>query len=176
MRKFWRDVEKTGKSWDDLCEFVGKLPAGKLWRYAVVGDLPGIGESVDRAALFELVGSNEGRRGFGFTHKRSREAIESASDATILGLTMNLSANNLVQADELREHGQVATALPLDAPLKLRTPKGYTVITCPATYRDDVNCSRCGLCASTNPKRPIIGFPAHGLRKREVSLIAGGVS
>lgn len=43
--------------------------------------------------------------------------------------------------------------------------------TCPATYRDDVTCATCGLCASTT-RKVIVGFPAHGAAKRAAAAIA----
>jgi len=40
------------------------------------------------------------------------------------------------------------------------------VVLCPATYRDDVQCSSCGICAVPT-RKAIIGFPVHGMRKKK---------
>ena len=169
LRNKWRDVERVGVGWTDLCRFVAQLPHGQLWRYAEVGDLPGIAGEVDRIALSALVDANHGKRGFGFTHKWPTWAgLCAALDATRYGLTINLSADNLAQADDLSQYGPVAVVLPVDAPNELRTPEGRRVVVCAAERDSSINCSRCGLCARTTG-RSIIGFIAHGLRKREVS-------
>lgn len=170
LRQHWRDVENRGVSWSDLCRFIASLPDGQLWRYAVVGDLPGIGEHIDELKLGELVLANRGKHGFTFTHKHSEQAIRAARDATGQGLTVNLSADYLNQADLFAEQQmRTVVVLGLDAPHRFKTMDGRTVVKCPATYMTDVDCSRCGLCSKAQPNRPIVGFPAHGLRKREVS-------
>jgi hypothetical protein len=173
MRHHWREVDCFGVSWSELCDFVSKLPAEQLWRYGVLGDLPGEGDEIDCRALADLVIASKGTRGFAFTHKRknlsyvsqlNRYAVKYDLDT----LTINLSADNLAQADELYEHGPVAVVLPIGAPRRLNTPAGHLVVQCPATYQDNVTCATCGLCARAG-RKSIVGFPAHGLRKREVS-------
>ena len=60
--------------------------------------------------------------------------------------------------------------LPSDAayPHVEHTPEGRKVIICPESYRHDVQCMNCGLCA--DPKRTsIIAFPAHGRDSGEPS-------
>jgi hypothetical protein len=44
------------------------------------------------------------------------------------------------------------------------------VVVCPATYRDDINCMRCGICQVASPNRAVIGFPAHGVKKRVIDI------
>lgn len=158
----WRAIEDNGVTWSELCNFVRELPPGQLWRYAVLGDLPGHGESIDLVALQELQLASVGKRGFAFTHKHA-DWLNSEP-----GFVVNLSAENLEQADRLYDWGPVAVVLPVDAPRRLNTPAGHLVIQCPATYQDLKTCSNCGLCAKFE-RKAIIGFPAHGLRKREVS-------
>jgi len=53
------------------------------------------------------------------------------------------------------------------------TPAGRKVATCPATYRDDVTCASCQLCQRKD-RKVIVGFPAHGMRKKAASAIARG--
>lgn len=50
----------------------------------------------------------------------------------------------------------------------LYTPAGRKVVVCPATYRDDMNCANCEICYDSSAGRAIIGFPAHGTRKRVI--------
>ena len=93
------------------------------------------------------------------------------------GFTINLSGNDLQHADQLAALGiaPVTVILPIDAAKNetLQTPQGRKVIPCSATYRDDVTCKTCGLCAIA--KRDfIIGFPAHGVTKKKAEAIATG--
>src|SRR3954470_16220390 len=108
----WSGVSNgtRGGSWDDLCANVAALPRRTLWRYAQAGDLPGIGEAIDAALLWQLVRANRGKRVIAFTHKpvlpdtavaaRNRSIIAAANTA---GFTINLSANNPAQADALAD-------------------------------------------------------------------------
>jgi hypothetical protein len=54
----------------------------------------------------------------------------------------------------------------------IATPAGRKVVVCPATYRDDVSCASCGLCA--RQRSAIVGFPAHGAAKRKADAVAKG--
>lgn len=168
-RQHWRNVEVYGVNWDALCTFVAALPERQLWRYAIVGDLPGLDGRVDELSLGRLIEANRGRRGFGFTHKYSESIERSVLAANAGGFTVNFSANNMQEADFYAEIGPTVVVLPIGAPSRLKTPDGRVVATCPATYRKDVTCATCGLCSQSRRARPIIGFPAHGLRKYEVS-------
>jgi hypothetical protein len=175
----WDEVT-TGKRGGGLSDFVARvaaLPKGQFWRHNQAGDLPGDGTNVDRGGLLAIANANEGRRGFTYTHydaianKANRAAIATAN---ALGFTVNLSANNLSHADELADLGigPVATVLPHDFNArKTTTPKGRTVIQCPATYRDDVTCASCQLC-QRQANRAIVGFPAHGISKKRATLAA----
>ena len=165
-RMSWDKVPQRGGTLAELCGAIAALPAGQLWRMNVAGDLPGAGESVDPAALGEIVAANRGRRGFTYTHKKSTDAIYWARAATDWGFTVNLSADDAGEADALAETGlPVCAIVPIDCPEKTETPAGRTIIVCPAQSRDDVDCASCGLCARAD-RRVIIGFRAHGTRAR----------
>lgn len=173
----WDEVTR-GKRGGNLSDFVAKvaaLPENQLWRHNQAGDLPGDGTTIDRGGLLAIANANVGRRGFTYTHydtiknKANRAAIATANAR---GFTVNLSANNLEHADALADLGvgPVATVLPHDFDArKTATPKGRTVIQCPATYRDDVTCSDCQLC-QRQVNRAIVGFPAHGNSKKRATL------
>jgi hypothetical protein len=89
-----------------------------------------------------------------------------------------LSANDLRHADLWAGLGigPVVTVLPADTArpgLKLTTPQGRRVTVCPATYRDDITCKSCGLCAIAT-RETIVGFPAHGVKAKRADQIARG--
>lgn len=170
----WKRVTEgtQGGTWIDYTRAVRALPADQLWRHAQAGDLPGKGDRIDRQALDSLVRANRGKRGFTYTHKPVLDNIENTRAvywANRNGFTINLSANDLHNADELSDLGiaPVVTVLPVDSPEKQTTPMGRTVIVCPAQSRDDVTCADCGLCQRQD-RTVIVGFRAHGTSKRKV--------
>ena len=156
-----------------LGQAVAALPAGQLWRFNVAGDLPGAGETVDAAALGEIVRANTGRRGFTYTHKKTPEALYWAQCATDWGFTVNLSADDAGEADALAavSNAPLTCIVPMDTPEKSYTPEGQTIIVCPAQTRNDITCATCGLCARAD-RRVIIGFRAHGSRARVTDALA----
>lgn len=197
LRLFWNKVgqRKAGAAWADVMAKIAALPRGTLWRHNQAGDLPGVDGAIDYTALDQLVGANKGKRGFTYTHKPvhgidAQLAIRAANNA---GFTINLSGNNLSHADELAalKIGPVVSVLPVETQRrhdkagnwleslqeyrarvgKIETPENRPVTICPATYQDDMNCARCGLCAVAN-RRAIVGFPAHGTSKKKADAIA----
>ena len=160
-----------GMAWSEFCDIIAALPPEQLWRMNQAGDLPGIGEAVDPVALGELVKANIGKRGFTYTHKHSAQALYWVKQCNSWGFTVNLSANDLAHADQLADTGAgpVVVVLPIDASAQTVTPAGRKVITCPATYRDDVSCATCQLCQ--RQRETIIGFPAHGTGKAKVEKV-----
>jgi hypothetical protein len=109
--------------------------------------------------------------------------------ANTVGFTINLSANNPAEADALADLqiAPVVTILPHEyarravrhraksrpdewaetiaewrdriAALPRHTPAGRRIAICPATYTN-ATCKSCGACAE--PRKAVIGFPAHG--------------
>ncbi len=165
--------------WTGLVNNVAGLPEGQLWRHNQAGDLPHVAEHIDAGAVGELVAANAqaGARGFTFTHHDMAigDNATIVAQANAAGFTINLSGNNLQHADELAALaiGPVVTLLPasVHGNEKIETAAGRRVVVCPATYRDDVTCKSCGLCARAD-RSVIVGFPAHGAAKAKVSAIA----
>lgn len=163
--------------WEGLCAAVGALPKGQIWRHNQAGDLPHTDQEIDRTALLELVGANAWADARGFTYTHHDPSVgdngELIAYANENGFTVNLSANNLEHADELKalRVGPVVVVLPADQEAHtLETPEGNRVVVCPATYRDGVTCTSCGLCA--RQRDVIIGFPAHGAQKAKASALS----
>lgn len=174
---------KTGILWNEFLSAIRKLPRAQLWRHNQAGDLPGINNVIDPHAMGELVAANTGKRGFTYTHKpvlaeqasahtvaSNRKAI---AHANAHGFTVNLSADNLAEADALAALaiGPVATLLPAEQKTNTHTPSGRKVVICPATNRENVSCSTCQLCQRAS-RSVIIGFPAHGVSTRKANAIA----
>ena len=161
---------QRGTDWPTFTATIAQLPDGQLWRHNQAGDLPQQNGTVDPVKLGQLVAANSGRRGFTYSHHRDAASIAWIRHANNWGFTVNLSANNLADADYLASHdaGPVVVVLPSTATVNLKTPGGRAVVICPATQRDDVSCASCQLCQ--RQRSAIVGFPAHGSRHRVINL------
>jgi hypothetical protein len=179
----WKNVTegKAGVSWSAFTAQIAALPEGQAWRHNQAGDLPGDNDRIDVAKLSALVEANRGRTGWSYSHKpvnakhiANRRAIAKANAG---GFTINLSADTLAEADELAALNVGPVVVVLDAQDGTRadtvTPAGRRVVTCPATYRDDVTCASCLLCARRN-RTTIVGFPAHGTYRKAAAAVARG--
>jgi hypothetical protein len=170
----WRKVEETGISWETMLDKIKALPDGTTWRHNEAGDLPHSSELIDYAMVKGLIGANKGKHGFTYTHHNLDISYNSAivEMCNNNGFTVNLSANNLEHADKLKALciGPVVTIVPIDHPKLSETPKGNKVVVCPATYKDDVTCLSCKLCANVS-RETIIAFPVHGARKAKAGKV-----
>ena len=174
----WRKLDNPdyGYSWDEYCKAVKALPKGHKLRHNIAGDLLHENGVINAVALVQLVAASKHIDAFTYTHHavnpHNAELIKSANNN---GFTINLSANNLHQADEYKRLniGPVVVLMPEQCDKVTTTPAGNTVIQCPATYMDDIDCSKCLICANAT-RKAIIGFPAHGAAKRKVIAIAKG--
>jgi hypothetical protein len=177
----WRKVSEgyVGNDWASFVQTIATLPDGQAWRHNQAGDLPGAGNDIDSGKLADLVDANRGKMGWTYTHKpmdneKNRQAVDHANSN---GFAINLSADTLAQADKLASLAIGPVVVVLDAvdgqKADTVTPEGRKVVTCPATYRDNVNCSSCLLCARIN-RTVIVGFPAHGTFKKAAAAVARG--
>lgn len=168
----WNKVDQRGQDLDGLVQAIQRLPVGQVWRHNVAGDLPGQGEQVDAYALGQIVKANRGRRGFTYTHKKSPEAITWAKHATAWGFTVNLSADDVGEADTLAATGApVVVVVPMDTPKHSQTPEGRPVLVCPAQTTEGMTCALCQLCQRAD-RRQIVGFRAHGTKAKTADRIA----
>jgi hypothetical protein len=159
-----------GTSWGQFTESIAALPDGQLWRHNQAGDLPQVNGTVDAVKLGQLVAANQGKRGFTYTHHRDSASLAWVKHANAWGFTVNLSADDLQDADRLADTnaGPVVVVLPSTQTENTTTPAGRKVVVCPATQRDDVSCATCQLCQ--RQRSVIVGFPAHGSRHRTINL------
>ena len=168
----WRSVPQVGMTWSKFCDAIADLPAGQLFRHNQAGDLPHKNQKIDVAKLALLVAANKGKRGFTYTHHAMTSAHNRRAIATANrnGFTVNLSANNLEDADELASLniGPVVTLAPATQRDNVVTPGGRRVVICPAVTRIGVTCASCKLCAVAS-RDCIVAFPVHGARKRHAA-------
>jgi hypothetical protein len=170
----------TGGDLPELVQAVKSLPDGSLWRMNVSGDLAHENQIIDGMALSEIIRANRGKKGFTYTHHKvtgndnpNAALISMANNA---GFTINLSADTLDQADQLKalNIGPVVCIVPEDHPQHSTTPAGNPIVICPAVTQENVTCASCGLCAVAT-RRSIVGFPVHGAGKRKADSVFKGI-
>lgn len=169
----WLRLNNKGLNINQLAEKISGLPAGKLWRHNQAGDLPGSKDKINAKDLNLIVKANKGKRGFTYTHhtpfnKDNARAIKQANKA---GFTVNLSADNLAEADQMAalKIAPVVTILDSEQKENITTPKGNKVVVCP-NYTHNVQCVDCQLCQKAD-RSVIVGFPAHGIAFRRVNEV-----
>lgn len=175
----WNKVSNGDRGtadYDQFCREVAAIPRHQVWRYGVVGELPrGVTrEHISGPAMDKLVAANRGRRGFCYTHKQptvgnNREIIERANAK---GFTVNLSADDLDEADKFIDSGikaPVVVVVPSTWSDRraFTTPKGRKGTICPNSYNKDIKCDACQICVHAG-RKGLIGFPAHGRKKKKI--------
>jgi hypothetical protein len=172
----WKAVTEglRGFEWPKFLDSIKALPENQLWRHNQAGDLIGNGVVLDSLKLSELILANKGKKGFTYTHYLPENGKNShfIKLANKHGFTVNLSAESFDQADSFKalNIGPVVTIMPEGLPKTLKTKAGHTLVTCPATYRDDVSCATCQLCQKAD-RSTIVGFPVHGTSKRKANAV-----
>ena len=164
-----------GTVWGDFVKSIKALPKGIMWRHNVSGDLVGNNDIIDVKALNQLITANKGKRGFTYTHypMNNKSNIVAVTSANNNGFTINLSANDLDQADYYKSLNlPVAVIVPQDTQKVSFTPNINKIVICPAQTSDKVTCASCGLCQKSN-RDYIIGFRVHGtFTKKAVNALS----
>jgi hypothetical protein len=164
---------ERGTNWDEFISSIKSLPKKILWRHNVSGDLVGNDDVIDAQALAQLVQANKNKLGFTYTHypmtnNNNIQAVKKANDG---GFTVNLSANNIEQADQYKTLGiaPVVVVVAEDCDKVTFTPNNNKIVVCPAQTNDKVTCFSCGLCQKQD-RDYIIGFRVHGTHTKKAKL------
>ncbi len=168
MRMIWNEVDtgisgrhktKFNNDYDSFIKEIHKLPKGTIWRHNQAGDLAHTGdnESIDFDLLKRLVKANRGKNGFTYTHKTKEvnnfDKIKYANDN---GFTINLSANDLKHADDLKQYDLPIATIVGTKPVN-KTPEGYKIKMCPNQKNKANKCELCQWC-SKKDRKFIVGF------------------
>lgn len=164
---------ERGTNWNEFISTIKALPKKILWRHNVSGDLVGSNDVIDAPALAQLVQANKNKSGFTYTHypmtnNNNIQAVKMANDG---GFTVNLSANNIQQADQYKSLNiaPVVVVVPEDCEKVTFTPNNNKIVVCPAQTSNKVTCSSCGLCQKKD-RDYIIGFRVHGTYTKKAKL------
>lgn len=173
----WRKIGDGGRgdNWDAFCDRVRKFRKGQLWRHNQAGDLPQDENGrIDSEKTTALGLASAHTKGWTYTHydptdSQNRGAIKSLNESG--GLTVNLSADSMTEADQYVQLGiaPVVVILPQDAPTRgNKTPLGIPIVVCPAQTQETMTCDQCRLC-QVRDRKSIVGFLAHGTAKKRLS-------
>jgi hypothetical protein len=179
----WARVAGTGcqkniLDWAEYCYRVASLPKRSLVRQCVAGDQPkefGSETRIDAEALDAIALACRKSEAIAWTFTHHDPTIphnsEAIARANRTGLTVNLSADDLEEADSFASLGvaPVCVTVPSDFPASGRTKKGHALQGCPAQTKG-LTCEQCGngrpFCARAD-RTFIVTFRAHGQgRKR----------
>ena len=173
LQLHWEQVSQgnRGVDFEDFLLQVAALPRGAEYRHNQAGDLPpkedekDIIDAVKLAALAAVIRRRR-IKGFTYTHypvidnEINQAAIKAANDQ---GFTINLSANNINEVDQLLtlNIAPIAVIMPLSAPKVSFTDQGNKIVICPAQTNTKTTCMDCILCAKSD-RSFSIGFYPHG--------------
>lgn len=179
LLRHWNAVDNgnRGFEWKDFILNVSALPKKWKFRYAQAGDLPGDNEKIDSKKLNELSTVVQKREllAWTYTHKPlNKTNLNAIRKAISKGFVINVSADNLKEADSFKEKGvPVVVVLPKDSPDTVYTPNGNKVVVCPAQRNEKSDCSNCLLCHKKD-RSVIVGFRSHGNGRNKASEISKG--
>lgn len=164
---------ERGTNWNEFINSIKSLPKRILWRHNVSGDLVGANDVIDATALAQLVQANKNKSGFTYTHypMTNNNNIQAVKNANNGGFTVNLSANNIEQADYYKtlNVAPVVVVVGEDCNKVTFTPNKNKIVVCPAQTSEKVTCSSCGLCQKKD-RDYIIGFRVHGTYTKKAKL------
>ena len=170
----WRKVSdgERGTDWQGLCDFVGQLPDGQMWRHNQAGDLPHVLGNIDHDMMAHLVVSNTGKRGYTYTHHvLNTHNVKIIERANRQGFTINVSTESKSDAVSAYNQGLPAVCVVPTDHADYAEHDGVKFVTCPAQMRD-ISCKDCGLCAQSK-RKCVVMFKAHGNSKKHVSKLVG---
>ncbi len=181
LQLHWEQVSqgKRGVEFDDFLLQLAALKKGAEYRHNQAGDLPPDEtktNTIDAVKLAALAAVIRRRRikGFTYTHypvidnEINRAAIKAANDS---GFTINLSANNISEVDQLLalNIAPVAVIMPLNAPKVSFTNQGNKIVICPAQTNTKTTCVDCMLCQKSD-RSFSIGFYPHGTSAKKAII------
>ena len=181
LQLHWEQISQgsRGVSFDDFLLQVEALPRGAEYRHNQAGDLPPKENSIDtidavKLAALAAVIRRRRIRAFTYTHypvidnEINQSAIKAANEQ---GFTINLSANNMCEVDDLLalSIAPVAVIMPLSAPKVSFTAAGNKIVICPAQTNKKTTCIDCMICAKSD-RSFSIGFYPHGASAKKAIL------
>lgn len=178
----WGDTFHSAHWWkvtpfnlSGLLKEIRNLSYNQLTRLWEVGDFPGRKGVIDSESSIKIAHALKRVTAWGYTHyapiKKNIDTLREISKY----ISLNLSANNLREADKYKDMGFDVTVLchSKTPNFTFKTPNGVKVVMCPAQSKKVKNCASCTshlLCHQKN-RDYIIGFYSHGSQKKIVDQL-----
>ena len=169
----WLKQEQTGVDFATVLYAVRTLPKKALWRLFEAGDFEPSSENpelISPSQVVSLLAANNGKRGFGYTHYPVLPNLETLQLMNASGLTINVSADSLEQAEVYFSLGLPTVVVVAENFPKDSVVDGVRVVVCPnQSTPSKPTCLQCQMCQK--PDRDyVIGFRAHGTKKRKIKV------
>ena len=169
----WTKQDTVGVDFATVLYAVRTLPKGSIWRLFEAGDFepsPENPELISSQQVISLIAANNGKRGFGYTHYPVWPNLEVLQLMNSSGLTINASADTIEQAKLYFGLGLPTVVVVSENFPKDTVTDGVRIVVCPnQSTAAKPTCLQCQMCAK--PDRDyIIGFRAHGTKKRKIKL------
>lgn len=170
----WDAISKgeRGLTWDQVMDYISRLPKYASYRYGQAGDVPGDGTYIDEDKIEQWIRINKRRRPLIYCHyPLNGHNIRIIKYASKHNLTINASANNPKQAAQYFKKGlPTVTLIPEGSPNR-QIVDGVPIVRCPAEYDKKTTCATCMVCNSAT-RNSVIGFTPHGSGKKYANRIA----
>ncbi len=181
LKRHWSKVSdgSRGVEWFDFLLKIDALTRGSKLRLNQAGDFASDAKNgnnfIDGKKLRELTAVIKKRKlqAIAYTHKEPKgQNLRHIRAAIKNGLNINVSANNLEQADEYHKLGlPTVVVVSENFPEKSVTPGGRKTLVCLGQSGRAKNCAECGVCSKKDRNGLIIAFRAHGNQKKKISEI-----
>jgi len=170
----WVKQDTIGVDFATVLYAIRTLPKGTIWRLFEAGDFEGDGEFISATQVVALLATNQGKRGFGYTHYPVFPNLEVLQLMNASGLTINVSADTIEQAGVYLSLGLPTTLLVSENYPKDTVVNGVRIVVCPNQSVVKPNgkkpqCLDCQLCQIAD-RDYVIGFRAHGTKKRKIKV------
>lgn len=169
----WMKQDTVGVDFATVLYAVRTLPKGSIWRLFEAGDFepsPENPELISSQQVISLIAANNGKRGFGYTHYPVWPNLEVLQLMNSSGLTINASADTIEQAKLYFGLGLPTVVVVSEKFPKDSVVEGMRVVVCPnQSTPTKPTCLQCQMCQK--PDRDyVIGFRAHGTKKRKIKV------
>lgn len=178
LSKHWRDDLSRGMTFEAyidrlrrLVEYRNKTGQTSMIRLVEAGDI-GNGITISSQAVHLAEAIKDSECVIWYSHYHPTPENLPVYRSILDRVCINVSADSPTMADHYRDLGlPTVVVLPIGTPNVSWTPQGRKIVACPAEKANGrVTCLTCKLCGNKD-RDYIIGFRAHGGRKKVVDRI-----
>ena len=173
----WKKTAECGINPQDLKATIQAAKnVTEVIRHNVAGDIAIEGTNeINDQLLDTLCDAYQGHKAYTYTHTEINDHnVAAVIRAAEKGFVINFSTENLQDAKKAVNAGCNAVIACNTISKNVVKKEGLTIVRCPATYKEDITCSNCGMCYQKN-RKAVVAFPVHGGGKKK-AIKAGFLS